>query len=235
MNQQIPFEVGEALRYFRAAPDDPRAVDLVDRAYGLLRPELQPRYTARRIACRTEGQGTMADCVVLDGGIVFHSKALARYVGGSRELFLFGATLGSRIDSTLRRMAVRSVSEAAAGQAVAAALIESYCNACCRELARELPQGQKLKGRFSPGYGDWDLAEQRLLFRALDCARTIGLTLTDRCMMAPVKSVTAVVAIAGAADPLVDPEEAERLVAAAEAQHSKCQDCDKTDCEFRRT
>ena len=212
MNQQIPFEVGEALRYFRAAPDDSRAVDLVDRAYGLLRPELQPRYTARRIACRTEGQGTMADCVVLDGGIVFHSKALARYVGGSRELFLFGATLGSRIDSTLRRMAVR-----------------------CRELARELPQGQKLKGRFSPGYGDWDLAEQRLLFRALDCARTIGLTLTDRCMMAPVKSVTAVVAIAGAADPLVDPEEAERLVAAAEAQHSKCQDCDKTDCEFRRT
>ena len=105
MNQQIPFEVGEALRYFRAAPDDSRAVDLVDRAYGLLRPELQPRYTARRIACRTEGQGTMADCVVLDGGIVFHSKALARYVGGSRELFLFGATLGSRID---RRYSPRS-------------------------------------------------------------------------------------------------------------------------------
>ena len=230
MDQQIPFEAGEALRYFRAAPDDSRAAELVDRAYAALRPELQPRYTARRLACRTEG----TDRVVLDGGTVFHSKALARYVGASRELFLFGATLGSRVDSALRRMAVRSVSEAAAGQAVAAALIETYCNACCRELARQLPPGRKLKGRFSPGYGDWDLAEQRLLFRALDCDRTIGLTLTDSCMMAPVKSVTAVVAIADAADPLVDPEEADRLVAAEAAQHSKCRDCGKTDCEFRR-
>ena len=73
-------------------------------------------------------------------GTVFHSKALARYVGEATELFLFGATLGSRVDIALRRMALTSVAEAGAGQAVAAALIETYCDDCC---AAEAVAGRK--------------------------------------------------------------------------------------------
>ncbi|XOQ52168.1 MAG: AdoMet activation domain-containing protein [Succiniclasticum sp.] len=237
MSALIPFEPEEALRYFRADPQDEAARELVGKVYGELSPVVQPRYTARRFRCHTESRGgnpPNPDTVVLEGGTAFHSKALARYVGNSRELFLFGATLGSRVDSALRRFAVRSVTEAAAGQAVAAALIETYCNQACREIQERLPAGKKLKWRFSPGYGDWDLAEQRLLFRALDCAKTIGLTLTNSCMMAPVKSVTAVVAVADAAETLVDPETLEAQVAAEEAQESKCRRCGKTDCEFRR-
>ena len=149
---------------------------------------------------------------------MFRSKALARYVGDATELFLFGATLGSRVDIALRRMALTSVAEAGAGQAVAAALIETYCDDCCAELQKQLPEGKKLKWRFSPGYGDWSLEEQKILFPVLDCAHTIGLTLTESCMMAPVKSVTAVMAIT---------EDAIR-------ENHKCQYCNKTDCEFRQ-
>ena len=151
---------------------------------------------------------------------MFRSKALARYVGEATELFLFGATLGSRVDSALRRMALTSVAEAGAGQAVAAALIETYCDDCCAELQKQLPEGKTLKWRFSPGYGDWSLEEQRILFPVLDCAHAIGLTLTESCMMAPVKSVTAVVAIADA------PER--------HGSGNKCLRCGKTDCEFRQ-
>ena len=157
---------------------------------------------------------------MLDNGTIFHSQALARYMDNAKELFLFGATLGSWVDVALRRMAMTSVAEAGAGQAVAAALIETYCDDCCAELQKQLPNNQKLKWRFSPGYGDWTLEEQKILFSVLDCAHTIGLTLTESCMMAPVKSVTAVIAIMEE-DAFSD-------------STNKCLRCNKIDCEFRR-
>ena len=209
----IYFNKKEALRYFRAQSDDKSAETLIDAAYQKLKNELQPRYTVKRFGCRAD-----AASVLLDNGTVFRSKALARYVGDATELFLFGATLGSRVDIALRRMALTSVAEAGAGQAVAAALIETYCDDCCAELQKQLPEGKKLKWRFSPGYGDWALEEQKILFPVLDCAHTIGLTLTESCMMAPVKSVTAVMAIT---------EDAIR-------ENHKCRYCNKTDCEFRQ-
>ena len=221
MSEKILFNKNEALRYYRAQAGDVQAAALIDTAYEKLKQDLQPRYTVKKFGCSVcmeQDQG----CVVLDNGTVFHSNALARYIGNAEELFLFGATLGSRIDVALRRMAVTSVAEAGAGQAVAAALIETYCDDCCNLLQAQLPEGKKLKWRFSPGYGDWPLEEQKILFTVLDCAHTIGLTLTESCMMAPVKSVTAVMAI----------EDVNGTV--TENEISKCPRCGKTDCEFRK-
>ena len=241
----ISFNKSEALRYFRAQQGDAQAEAAVDVAYQKLKGELQPRYTVKKFGCKAE-----KDSVCLDNGTVFHSKALARYVGEAKELFLFGATLGSRVDIALRRMALTSVAEAGAGQAVAAALIETYCDDCCTELQKQLPEGKQLKWRFSPGYGDWPLEEQKILFPVLDCAHTIGLTLTESCMMAPVKSVTAVMAITEVAKKNKPAEENKKdntvLInfncnqTEIENQktflntNNKCLRCSKTDCEFRQ-
>jgi len=43
--------------------------------------------------------------------------------------------------------------------------------------------------RFSPGYGKWDIREQRFMFRVLP-AQDIGVRLTESCMMIPRKSVS---------------------------------------------
>jgi len=43
--------------------------------------------------------------------------------------------------------------------------------------------------RFSPGYGKWDIKEQRYIFRLLPAA-DIGIRLTESCMMVPRKSVS---------------------------------------------
>ena len=251
-NDIISFNKKEALRYFRAQPGDAQAEAAVDVAYQKLKGELQPRYTVKRFGCSVDGEGdsNVPSVVKLDNGTVFHSKALARYVGEARELFLFGATLGSRVDSALRRMALISVAETGAGQAVAAALIETYCDDCCAELQKKLPEGKQLKWRFSPGYGDWPLEEQKILFLVLDCAHTIGLTLTESCMMAPVKSVTAVMAITEASEENEPAEENEKGKSDLKIYNcnqteienqktflntnNKCLRCSKTDCEFRQ-
>ena len=242
----ISFNKKEALRYFRALPGDTQAEAAIDRAYEKLCKELQPRYTVKQFGCKAD-----IDSVLLDNGTVFRSKALARYVGNATELFLFGATLGSRVDVALRRMAMTSVAEAGAGQAVAAALIETYCDDCCAELQKQLPSNKKLKWRFSPGYGDWALEEQKILFSVLDCAHTIGLTLTESCMMAPVKSVTAVIAVedlnindVSLHNNLENTKQKEKNIfknnnceqneKAFSKKTNKCLRCNKIDCEFRR-
>ena len=43
--------------------------------------------------------------------------------------------------------------------------------------------------RFSPGYGKWDIKEQRFVFRMLP-AQDIGILLTKSCMMIPRKSIS---------------------------------------------
>ena len=240
LNDIILFNKKEALRYFRAQAGDAQAEAAVDIAYEKLRNELQPRYTVKKFGCSVYGEGdsNVPSVVKLDNGTVFHSKALAKYVGNAQELYLFGATLGSRVDVALRRMALTSVAEAGAGQAVAAALIETYCDDCCAELQKQLPEGKRLKWRFSPGYGDWPLEEQKILFPVLDCAHTIGLTLTESCMMAPVKSVTAVMAVMDVSEAVTGNENKVSLqdtcAGTVSSNKNKCLRCSKADCEFRQ-
>ena len=45
--------------------------------------------------------------------------------------------------------------------------------------------------RYSPGYGDMPLEEQKVFYRILEM-QDMGITLTENCFMIPEKSVTAV-------------------------------------------
>ena len=175
------------MRYLRARPDDKEAQLLLDTVYLRLRNEVQARHVLQKHRVAVDATG-----VTLESGTRFNSRDLAAHLKGCEEALLLGATLGSRVDAAIRRLALGSVAEGAAAQAVAAALIESYCD---EVQARFDTGGLAQRPRFSPGYGDWDLAEQRLLFPVLNCAKLIGLTLTEGCMMAPSKSVTAVIGL----------------------------------------
>ena len=206
----------EALRYLKAGQDDAEAGVLVDTVYLKMRNEVQARKIIKRLKCNV---GTQE--VTLETGTAFHSSKLARHLQGCEEVLLVGATLGARVDTCIRRLAILSVAEGAAAQAVGAALVESYLDELQEKLQKDLEQeGLFQKSRFSPGYGDWNLEEQRLLFPLLDCAKQIGLTLTEGCMMAPSKSVTAVIGLT---------KEKNNCL-----QH-KCAQCSNVGCEFRET
>ena len=205
----MDFNRREALRYLRARPDDKEAQLLVDTVYLKLRNEVQARHVLQKHRVAVDATG-----VTLESGTRFNSRDLAAHLKGCEEALLLGATLGSRVDAAIRRLALGSVAEGAAAQAVAAALIESYCD---EVQARFDTGGLAQRPRFSPGYGDWDLAEQRLLFPVLNCAKLIGLTLTEGCMMAPSKSVTAVIG----------------LSEDVQCGWNKCMTCGKINCPYR--
>ena len=176
----------EALRYLRAQANDEAAGILVDTVFLKLRNEVQARHVLQKHACEILEDGVLLEC-----GVKFTSKDLAKHLAGCKEVLLLAATLGAKVDIAVRRLALESVSEGAAAQAVAATIIEGYCDEVQERVECDLYQ----RLRFSPGYGDWDLSEQRKLFAILECEKKLGLTLTDGLMMAPSKSVTAVIGL----------------------------------------
>ncbi len=229
MAVRIPFDEKEALRYFGARPGDERAMVTVDRAFLQLRNEVQPRSTLQQWSCTVvQGAGPEKGRVILENGTEFVSSGLARHLKGCDRLLLFGATLGTRVDIALRRISVRSIAEGAAAQAVAASLIESYLDQQEIVWKKDLPAEWQYRTRFSPGYGDWDLAEQQKIFRLLDCAKTIGLTLTAGGIMAPTKSVTAVIGIDRSGKPPFETEESRC------GKKTKCAACGNVTCPFRQ-
>lgn len=152
------------------------------------------------------------------GGWELKSLELAAHLTGCEEAFLMAATLGSGVDLLLRRLEKQDMSRAVIAQAAAAALIEEFCDRVEEELALQAP-GLFLRPRFSPGYGDFDIACQREFLQRLDTARRIGLSMTDTCMLIPSKSVTAVIGLA--AD-------------AGGCHRGKCSRCGNTGCPFRQ-
>lgn len=154
------------------------------------------------------------------GGMEIHSKSLGRNLAGCDRIVLFAATLGIGTDRLMERKAVCDMAGTVVMQACAAALLEEYCDACQREIGEMLKKdGRFLRPRFSPGYGDFPIEFGKELMRVLDCAKKIGLTMTESCMMSPMKSVTAVIGVSESD---------------AGCGERPCEACGKKDCIYRR-
>ena len=114
----------------------------------------------------------------------------------SRQAILLAVTLGPGADAQIRRAGVGDIAAGVASDALGSALAEQAADAAeaqLRQLAAQ--QDRYLTGRFSPGYGDWDIAVQPLVAEALDTPRRAGLYVTDTNLMTPRKSVTAVLGV----------------------------------------
>ena len=208
-------EIFRYLGYKNGARPEGAALELIERAEAAVRGMAEPNCVYQRFPLKFPEDGA-----VEIGDIRIRSAALRRNLDGCTGAYLFAATLGADVDRLISRLAALGhVSEAAAAQAAAAALIEDVCDEAGESMRKiAAARGLKLRPRFSPGYGDFSIEHQRDIARVLDTARHIGLTVTDSLMLAPMKSVTAVIGVAetgGCAD-------------------GGCADCDKTDCDFRR-
>ena len=123
------------------------------------------------------------------------SRKLAHHLEGCHAAYFVCGTLGTGFDALLRRVSVKSAADALVLQAVGTAAIEEWMDEIEESVKSELAPGEALVRRYSPGYGDFPLEAQRELLGILDTPRTIGVSLTDTLLMAPSKSVSAVIGV----------------------------------------
>lgn len=148
------------------------------------------------------------------------SQNLHKNLRDCREVILLGATLGVGVDLLMRRYLLTDMPRAVVIQAAAAAMLEEYLDEWQKGFSEELAkEGQYLRPRFSPGYGDFGIGHQDMILRMLNADKSIGLTMTDGYMLTPTKSVTAVIGISRTKE---------------RCPVSGCESCEKRDCIYRR-
>jgi len=123
------------------------------------------------------------------------SKALSMRLAGCRDVYLACGTLGAAFDAFQRRVSAFSGADALIVQAVGAAAVEEVMDSIESDIRGELSPGETLATRYSPGYADFPLSEQRTLLGLLDAPRRVGVSLTDSLLMVPSKSVSAVIGV----------------------------------------
>ncbi len=213
----IAFERSEVLRYlgYRGAQPDEMVEQNLDRCIAELQSAAAPKSVFQAFELSHLAEGTMKT-----GGVLIRSKNLARTLKGCTSVYLMAATLGLAVDRLITRASAVRMSDAVLYQAAAAAMIEAYCDEVNDTLREEAERvGLYCRPRFSPGYGDFRIEHQRDISRLLDTPRKIGLTVTESCLLVPIKSVTAVIGLSNSPQPC----------------HRKgCEECSKQDCAFRR-
>jgi hypothetical protein len=125
---------------------------------------------------------------------------LAEIFPRSESLILFAATLGAPLSERIASLfddgslALAAMLDAAASEATELAGV--HLDRMMLRMAREagLADTRTRALRYSPGYCGWNLTGQRALFAALD-AGEIGVTLTDSCLMEPLKSISGVIVL----------------------------------------
>ena len=184
---EIPFDEKEILRYamlpsFAPAPEELPLQECLKAAKGAA----QCRAVWRRYPLTRDGD-------MLDLGFArTDSRDLKQHLEGCTEILLFACTAGAETDRRIARAKLQSPAKGLLMHAIGAQQVEGGCDLLCRRLAEQFPD-RRLTDRFSPGYGDLPLSMQRDVMAALDCGRTVGITLTESLLMTPSKSVTAII------------------------------------------
>jgi hypothetical protein len=159
--------------------------------------------------------------VTLEDGLVITSEVLSWVLLPCQMAVIFVASIGRGLEDRVSQLMEQ-------GHMVKAALLDTigseaaekticYLQDEVRGLAELYDADVTL--RYSPGFCDWDITQQRVLFDAMDSA-PIGVSLSEECLMMPRKSVSGIIGLGWG--------EKRRL------RLSPCRFCTKVDCLSRR-
>lgn len=125
------------------------------------------------------------------GYIKIESTSLSKLLKGCNEVIIFGVTAGIDIDRYISKLHIQNRADAFVFDAIASAAVESFAD----YVNEKISEGFNCTKRFSPGYADFPIEFQSHLLERLDSQRTIGVALTEKLLMTPQKSITAVIGI----------------------------------------
>ena len=171
------------------------------------------------------GYDAVRQMIFADGEeIHIAGKSIGKHLAGCEKVIALAATVGETIENEVTAKFDR-------GEYTAATLLDAAATAAVEQVADETekavrrvaePQGFLMRRRFSPGYGDWQLAEQRNMVRLCRAAE-IGIALSSSLMLMPRKSVTAIIGLKRKCGEY----------SAFVPQATGCKACGKVDCPSR--
>ena len=151
------------------------------------------------------------------------SRRIANTLRGCTHAVAFLATIGEDISEAVDELSEENhMSDAYIMDSMGSVAVEDLVDQFHRRIERKnLDKGRSVTIRFSPGYCDWDITEQRKLFMLFE-QHNPRVTLTSSCLMEPRKSISGLFGIL----PFDNGMPVSKYV--------PCRDCGKKDCIARR-
>lgn len=119
------------------------------------------------------------------------SKALSKVLKDLKEVIIMVLSSGLEVDRLISRAFIKSQVEGFILDAIASAGIESFAD----YITNVINENIATTNRFSPGYADLPMEFQEPLLNRLNASKTVGISLTDKYIMIPSKSITAIMGI----------------------------------------
>jgi hypothetical protein len=193
----------------------PQVRALFDEALAEGRRLMVPRVAARwaRVTRRS------ADGVEVEGESLAIPSIGSRW-GAVEHVAAAVCTIGEALERRVSALwEARELPLASMLDSVGSGAVESLAEYVNDLLCQQGLPSLRVTNRISPGYGEWDVAEQRRLFRLCPGA-AIGVTLNEACVMTPGKSISLLVGAGPAAR--------------VDHYFSQCARCWMRDCAYRR-
>jgi hypothetical protein len=177
----------------------------------LIKPRLHYRIVKPRVRDK--------DVVQLDEMVEFTSAKLAKTLKNAEKIVCFVGTIGTGVENEINRLlGKQKLADAYILDAMASVAVENMIDRFQNLMeTRFSAEDRTVTQRFSPGYCDWPLTQQKKLFNIFD-TKEIDVELLDSCLMKPRKSISGVFGIT--------PEKSE--------SYNPCQDCPSRSCDSRR-
>ena len=223
-NFQKAFDTKKVLRLLGAkqgryvSPASLRRVDLLAEEIDAM---LKPQLSYRIVEMSQVNRGG----IQLVDGTCFKSPKLAKALTNAQAVCCFMATVGPAVDAEIQHlMQCRRHADAYVLDAIGSMSTENIVEQFYQRMARL--QKEKNAGvtlRFSPGYCDWPISQQRPLFKLFDDMDTPDVALNESCLMSPRKSVSGLFGLLP------------QGVIGADPTYNPCNTCNKSNCIARRS
>lgn len=174
-------EVWFAMGYRNSVPDQ-RIRDMVRK----IRDDLVPEATLRYIYQVVEAEKLSSRQVRFSEKIFNPEGIICSYLNGMTHALLFIGTAGWEYDKAKEAL---KVDDDIVADFIADSIGTVLAEMTVRRIEKDFNGNQTISMPYSPGYCNWDIREQHLLF-SLFPEKPCGVILTDSSLMTPEKSVS---------------------------------------------
>ena len=134
--------------------------------------------------------------VFIDSGVIFQSQVISGLLNKCERVAVFALTIDGYLEEAVGHLTDN-------GMVVQARVLDAIGSDAVEQVAEHVHQmiteGARAQGlftsrRFSPGYCDWEIDQQQILFRTMNGSSAF-IELTDEYLMIPQKSISGIIGI----------------------------------------
>lgn len=188
----IPKE--EVLRYlgYKAQNIDSTLDKIIDETIKESKSLILPRYVYAKYDKKSKEEN-----LILEGtSLLLVGNDIKEHLKDSEEVILLAATIGNKIEKKISLYQRTNLTKALILDSCATTAVEELCDLIENKIKEEVHSENKgITFRYSPGYGDLPLSLQKPIIDTLKADKIIGLTTSDKHLLFPRKSVTAIIGI----------------------------------------